>query len=104
MRTYVIILMRACTHGGWAHGQRISTTFLPGEKLSQFFRVLLRGSNLGFSGLESVALPIEPPRVRVCISVCLSPSLEREGGEIERERGGEREIEGGREGERERER
>ena len=24
---YVIILMRAKTHGGWAHGQRVSTTF-----------------------------------------------------------------------------
>ena len=39
---YMIILVRAYTHGGWAHRQWVSTTFLT-QKNSQIFLVLLTG-------------------------------------------------------------
>ena len=41
----------------WTHRQRVSTTFLIQKQLSQICIVLLAGFEL-----ESVALPIEPPR------------------------------------------
>ena len=51
--------------GGWAHRQRVSTTFFT-RKNSQIFLVLLmgggRGLNLRSSDLEFDALPTEPPR------------------------------------------
>ena len=31
---YVVILVRAYTHGGWAHRQRVSTTFLIRKNLT----------------------------------------------------------------------
>ena len=56
--------MRACIHTwGWAHRQRVSTTFLT-RKNSQLFLCSWRGrdSNLESLDLESDALPTEPPR------------------------------------------
>ena len=52
------------THGGWAHRQWVSTTFLTRKKSHKFFLCSWRGSNLGSWNpldLEAVALPIEPP-------------------------------------------
>ena len=65
----VIILARACTpHGGWAHRQRVSITFLT-RKNSQMFLVLLTAgfepSSFG-SDWESDALLIEPPPSPQC--------------------------------------
>ena len=57
--------MRAYTHEGWAHRQRVSTIFLTwGEKLSHIFLVLLsgQGSNLGSLDLESDTLPTPSPQ------------------------------------------
>ena len=53
--------MRAYTHGGWAHIQRVSKTFLT-LKSSDFFLVLLTGFEPQSYDLESDALLIEPPR------------------------------------------
>ena len=75
VRMYVIILIRAyvrdhshpcvCIHTGvgWAHRQRVSTTFLTRGKNSHNFYLLCswRGSNLGSLDLEFDALPTEPP-------------------------------------------
>ena len=54
----MIILVLACTHGGWAHRQRVSTIFLT-RKNSQMFHVLLTGFKPSSFGSESNALPIE---------------------------------------------
>ena len=51
--------MRPYTHGGWAHRQRASTTFLTRKKLSQFLLVLLMGFELRVFG--SRATPSSPP-------------------------------------------
>ena len=49
--------MRACTQGGWAHRQRVSTTFL-----TQSFSCFPDGGlNLISLDLESDALPTDPP-------------------------------------------
>ena len=53
--------MHAYTYGGWAHRQRVSTTFLT-RKISQVFLVLLTGFELMLWNpldLESDALPIK---------------------------------------------
>ena len=42
VRTVIILIMRAHTHRGWAHRQRVITTFLI-RKNSQIFLVLLTG-------------------------------------------------------------
>ena len=64
---YVIILVRAYTHGGWAHRQRISTTFST-QRNSQFFLMLLTGFEprsfvLDPTSVEFDALPTEPQPV-----------------------------------------
>ena len=57
---YVINRIRAYTHWGWAHRQRVSTTLWLGK--THKCRVCSwRGWNLGSLDLESDALPIEPP-------------------------------------------
>ena len=57
-----IIRMRAYTHGGWAHRQRVSATFLTRTKMWLIFLVLLTGFEpRGSFDLESDAPPIEPP-------------------------------------------
>ena len=58
---HFIILVRACTHRGWAHPQRVRTTFST-RKNSKKNIVLLTGLEPSSFGSESGALPIEPPR------------------------------------------
>ena len=62
---YVVILVHAHTHGGWAHWQRVSTTFMTRKNSHKFFLCSWRDSNLGPLDLESDALyqlghPITP--------------------------------------------
>ena len=55
--------MCVCTHRGWAHRERVSTTFLT-RKNSQILLVLLTGfepRSFGPLDFESDALPVEPP-------------------------------------------
>ena len=47
-RAYVIILVRAFTHGGWAHRQRVSTTYLT-QKNFHTFVLCKKGSPLSLS-------------------------------------------------------
>ena len=52
-----IVLVRACTQGGWAHRKRVSITFLT-RKNSQIFLALLTGFKPSSFGSESNGLPI----------------------------------------------
>ena len=53
--------MRAYTHRGWPHQQRVNTAFLTRTNSHKFFPCCWWGSNLRSLNLESDALPIEPP-------------------------------------------
>ena len=53
--------MRAHTHGGWAHRQQVSTTFLTWKHSHKFSLWSWWGSNLRLSNIESNALSTEPP-------------------------------------------
>ena len=57
VRTYVPIIMHAYTHGGWAHRQRISTTFLIQKNSHKYLGAPDGDSNLGSLDLEYDALP-----------------------------------------------
>ena len=73
-RTHMIMLTRVYTHKGWAHWKRDSTTFLTKKNPHKLFLCSWRrwGSNLGSLGLESDALPTEPPHhlVYMCSHTC----------------------------------
>ena len=59
----MIIFMRAYNaRRGWAHRQRVSTTFLTLKISHNFFLCSGRRSNLGSLNSESEALPTDPPR------------------------------------------
>ena len=60
-RAYMTILVRACTHRGWAYRRRVSTTFF--WENSQFFLVLLTGFEPSTFGPD--ALPFESPRYSI---------------------------------------
>ena len=45
VRPWSFLWVRVCTHGGWAHRQRVSTTFVPQKNSHTFFLCSWRGSN-----------------------------------------------------------
>ena len=53
--------MRACTHGGWTHRHRVSTTVLT-RKNSHIFLVILTQAHTSGLWISSPTLPTEPPR------------------------------------------
>ena len=74
---YMIILVRAYTHWGWAHRQRVSTTFLT-QKNSQILLVLLMGfkpQSFGPRVWRSTHWATPSLCVCVCLSVCLCLSV-----------------------------
>ena len=54
--------MRAYTHGGWAHRQRVSITFFYSEKLTNFLALLAGFEPVISLDLQSDGLLTEPPR------------------------------------------
>ena len=58
---WLVVKNQLYTHGGWAHRQRVSTTFLTRTKITFAF-CSSRDWNLGPLDLESDFLPIEPSR------------------------------------------
>ena len=73
VRAYVIIIVRACTHGGWAHRQRVSTTFFfDSEKLTNMYCTPdgIRNSVLWILSpmLYQVSHPVTPMRASFTFS------------------------------------
>ena len=70
-RTYSFLCVY--TYGGWAHRQRVSTTFLSQKKLDTCFFLLLTGFEPRVLDLGSDAVPVEPCRhLIVRLEVCMT--------------------------------